>query len=150
MITETLISALGGGLLRMVPEVLAHFDKKNERKHELSMADKQLEFAKAKGSIDLQVAQETHAGQVEVGMVHALVEATKAQAKPTGIKWVDALSAMVRPSITLSFFLLYACVKVHWIFTGNSQLWTDDDWNIMSAIFMFWFCGRPWEKWNRK
>lgn len=83
-------------------------------------------------------------------MVQALVEATKAQAKPTGIKWVDALSAMVRPSITLSFFILYACVKVHWIFTGNSQLWTDDDWNIMSAIFMFWFCGRPWEKWNRK
>ena len=148
MITETFISALGGGLLRMVPEVLAHFDKKNERKHELSMADKQLEFAKAKGSIDLQVAQETH--EVEVGMVQALVEATKAQAKPTGIKWVDALSAMVRPSITLSFFLLYAGVKVYWIFTGNSQLWTDDDWNIMSAIFMFWFCGRPWEKWSKK
>lgn len=28
MIAETLISALGGGLLRMVPEVLAHFDKR--------------------------------------------------------------------------------------------------------------------------
>ena len=43
---ETVFGGLLGGALRLTPEILKHFDRKNERKHELFLQDKQLEFEK--------------------------------------------------------------------------------------------------------
>ena len=47
---ETLLGGLLGGVFRIVPEVLKWMDSKNERKHELDMQDKQLEFQKLAGT----------------------------------------------------------------------------------------------------
>ena len=43
---ETLLSLLGGGLLRMLPEVMKLFTLKADQKHELAMMDKQFDLAK--------------------------------------------------------------------------------------------------------
>ena len=47
---ETVLGSLVGGAFRLVPEVLRWFDRKDERKHELKMQDKQLEFQKLMGT----------------------------------------------------------------------------------------------------
>jgi hypothetical protein len=97
---ETLLGILFGGLFRMVPEVLKWLDRKDERKHELSMFDKQLEADKLKG--DQTLAQINAQADATIGAaeIQAIIEATKAQAVQTGIRWVDAFNAIIRPLLS--------------------------------------------------
>jgi hypothetical protein len=103
---ETLLGTLFGGLFRMAPEVLKWMDRKDERAHELAMFDKQLEADKLKG--DQQLAQINAQADASIGAaeVQAIIEATKAQAMQTGIKWVDALNALVRPLLAMQWLIL--------------------------------------------
>jgi len=103
---ETLLGTLFGGLFRMAPEVLKWMDRKDERAHELAMFDKQLEADKLKG--DQQLAQINAQADANIGAaeIQAIVEATKAQAVQTGIKWVDALNALVRPLLAMQWLIL--------------------------------------------
>ena len=103
---ETLLGTLFGGIFRMAPEVLKWLDRKDERKHELSMFDKQLEADKLKG--DQAIAQINAQADAAIGAaeVQAIIEATKAQAVQTGIKWVDALNALVRPMLAMQWLIL--------------------------------------------
>ncbi|MDD5176255.1 MAG: hypothetical protein PHQ05_07540 [Sterolibacterium sp.] len=103
---ETLLGTLFGGLFRMAPEVLKWLDRKDERSHELAMFDKQLEADKLKG--DQALAQINAQADASIGAaeVQAIIEATKAQAVQTGIKWVDALNALVRPVLALQWLIL--------------------------------------------
>lgn len=48
----TILSALGGGLLRLLPELLALFNKKTDNSHELAMLDKQLALENVRGAKD--------------------------------------------------------------------------------------------------
>lgn len=103
---ETLLGTLFGGLFRMAPEVLKWMDRKDERAHELAMFDKQLEADKMKG--DQQLAQINAQADASIGAaeIQAIIEATKAQATQTGIKWVDALNALVRPLLAMQWLIL--------------------------------------------
>lgn len=102
---ETLIGSLFGGLFRMAPEVLKWMDRKDERAHELAMFDKQLEADKMKG--DQALAQINAQADASIGAaeVQAIIEATKAQATQTGIRWVDALNALVRPVLAFQWLI---------------------------------------------
>ena len=93
---ETLIGTLFGGIFRMAPEVLKWLDRKDERKHELSMFDKQLEADKLKG--DQALAQINAQADASIGAaeIQAIIEATKAQGVQTGIKWVDAYKSRMQ------------------------------------------------------
>lgn len=103
---ETLLGTLFGGAFRLAPEVLKWMDRKDERAHELAMFDKQLEADKLKG--DQQLAQINAQADASIGAaeVQAIIEATKAQAMQTGIKWVDALNALVRPLLAMQWLIL--------------------------------------------
>ena len=103
---ETLLGTLFGGLFRMAPEVLKWMDRKDERAHELAMFDKQLEADKLKG--DQQLAQINAQADANIGAaeIQAIIEATKAQAVQTGIRWVDALNALVRPLLAMQWLIL--------------------------------------------
>ena len=103
---ETLIGTLFGGLFRLAPEVLKWLDRKDERAHELAMFDKQLEADKLKG--DQAIAQINAQADANIGVaeVQAIIEATKAQAVQTGIKWVDALNALIRPLLAMQWLIL--------------------------------------------
>lgn len=154
MVLESLISGLGGGVLRLLPEALKFFDRKNERKHELDMLSKEMDFAKLRGE------QEMHRTQaaISVSELEAITEAVKEQgetAKAAG--WfVAALSALVRPAITYWFTSLYTAAKVAGMLIAVDQgadwkdvlfsTWTADDMNIYSMILGFWFIGRVWDK----
>lgn len=102
---ETLLGTLFGGMFRLAPEVLKWLDRKDERKHELSMFDKQLEADRLRG--EQAIAQINAQADAAIGAaeVQAIVEATKAQAVQTGIKWVDALNALVRPVLAFQWLI---------------------------------------------
>lgn len=103
---ETLLGTLFGGLFRMAPEVLKWLDRKDERKHELSMFDKQLEADRLKG--DQALAQINAQADASIGSaeIQAIIEATKAQGVQTGIKWVDAFNAIIRPLLALQWLIV--------------------------------------------
>ena len=75
---ETLIGTLFGGLFRMAPEILKWMDRKDERKHELSMFDKQLQADTLKGNQALEQINANAAAAMGAGEIQALIEATKA------------------------------------------------------------------------
>lgn len=154
---ETLVGTLFGGLFRMAPEILKWMDRKDERAHELSMFDKQLEADKLKG--DQAVAQINAQADATIGAaeVQAIIEATKAQATPSGIKWVDAINSLMRPTITFWWVIvLYstALVAQYLALLGNStdymqailKLWGPDEKAIVASIISFWFVDRSLRK----
>lgn len=102
---ETLLGTLFGGIFRLAPEVLKWLDRKDERKHELSMFDKQLEADRLRG--EQAIAQINAQADAAIGAaeVQAIIEATKAQAMQTGIRWVDAINALVRPVLAFQWLI---------------------------------------------
>jgi hypothetical protein len=135
------LSLIGGGLggaMRVVPEVMKLLQAKDERKHELAMTKVQLEIdaQRSKGQIDVLQAQGENsdiAGQQAI-----FLEAIKSQGQLTGVKWIDALNATVRPVITYWWLLLFTTYKIAtlcdaWgdIKTANEfgdRIWDANDW----------------------
>lgn len=153
---ETLFGGLLGGVFRCIPEILKFFDAKNDRKHELDMQDKALEFQRLKG--DQRVEEVTAEGQQDwnTGALDTLKAAIEAQGKPTGIAWIDAISSTVRPVITYWFMALYCAAKTA-VFIAAVQggaswpdavklSWTDNDMAIWAGIINFWFLGRVFDR----
>lgn len=151
----TLLSMLGGGLLRMAPELLSLWNKKTDNQHELAMMDKQLELARFKG----QDERETIALQGDINLnlaeISATIEGVKAQAQVTGIRWVDALNFLVRPLATYYFLLMYGVVKAATLavalqqsekWTAIISCWSADDAATLAGILSFWFVGRVFDK----
>lgn len=152
MILETLLGSLGGGILRLAPELLKVLDAKNERAHELAMGRLSIEAdqAKAKAQLGIQHAQADAA--FDASAVQALIESIKAQAAPSGIKWIDGMSSLVRPTITFAFFGLYALGRISTIILGAKNgvpvlevlraTWTPEDQVVLAGILNFWFLDR--------
>lgn len=151
---ETILAGLGGGVLRLLPEAFKLFDRANERKHELSMQDKQLEFAKIAGQQKMSAIE----GEVNIAHFEAVAEALKEQsstAQAAG-RIVAAMSAAVRPLVTYIIFGMYCAVKVAAFILALRQgadwanvlisLWKPDDLAILNAILTFWFVGRAIER----
>lgn len=152
----SVISLLGGGLLRLLPEVFAFLNKKTDNSHELAMMDKQLALEQARGAnrqneLELQTSSE----QI-VQMLSTQAEALKGQMQLTGIRFVDALNFLVRPLTTYYVLLLYGLAKAAMfalaLQSGISgweailKLYDEDDKTILSGILGFWFVGRCFEK----
>jgi hypothetical protein len=156
---STIIGGFLGGILRIIPEIFKWRDRKDERKHELAMQDKALEFQKLKGN---QVVDEIEAkGQAEYDLagIEALTEAIKGQDKPSGIKWIDGLSHLMRPAITVQWVIvLYPVVIACGLYTmmqdteggmtilefakGLQSVFGPDEKAIVSGIINFWFLDR--------
>ena len=151
------IGSLFGGLFRLAPEVLKFFDKQNDRKHELAMMDKQLDYEKLKGEFKV----EEKYVDFSVHQLDAMQEAFKEQAATatSSYKWVSALSALVRPMVTYVLFGLYVCFKITMMYyavqTGipwnavMQQAWNQDDFAMLNAILMFWFVGRTIQQYRK-
>ena len=154
----TILSFIFGGLFRLAPEVLKFFDAKNARKHELDMQDKAIEFQKLKGN---QVIDEiTTQGQVDwdKGALDVLKTSIDSQFRPSGVKWIDGLSSLIRPMITIQWVvLLYPTVIVATfciaVFNNNVpplvaivQCFGEPEKALVAAILNFWFVGRVFDK----
>ena len=153
---ETLLGGLLGGVFRIVPELLKWLDRKDERKHELAMQDKALEFQKLKGDQRIEEIEAQGQQAWNTGSLDALKEAISSQMRPSGIPWIDALSSTVRPVITYWFMALYCAAKgaifVSAVNAGQAWWeavkvsWTTDDMAIWAGIINFWFLSRVFER----
>ena len=156
MALDVILGGIMGGVTRLVPEVMGYFDKKNERKHELAMGEQSLKVAEMQQKGQLALADVNAQSAQFISTMDALKAATEAQAKPTGIKWVDAFSAMIRPGVTVWLFFLYAVYKfvtlAMAVDTGGELsalvpvLWTADDASMLAAVLTFWFVSRTFER----
>jgi hypothetical protein len=153
---ETLFGGLLGGAFRLAPEILKWFDRQGERRHELAMQDKALEFEKLRGP--QRMAEIGAAGDAawNTGALETLRDAVRAQGQKTGVRWADALSATVRPVITYWFMALYCAAKLAafvaallagagWS-TAVLHAWTEADQALWAGVLNFWFLGRVFER----
>lgn len=76
-------------------------ESKLDRQHELSMADKERIKTEVEGAIDVKKLD-----------YQALIETVKDSQKPTGIKWVDAVRALMRPLITTYLLIVSSIIAV--------------------------------------
>ena len=101
----TLFGSLLGFLSAAFPDFLNLFKDYQDRKHELKILELQLE-QQAQG----------HSQRLEEIQVSADIAESNAlykhASRPSGIAWVEALRASVRPIVTYAFFLLFAFVKI--------------------------------------
>ena len=153
---ETLLGGLLGGAFRLAPEILKWLDRKGERGHELAMQDKALEFEKLRGAQRMAEIGAAAEAAWNVGAIEALREAVTAQGRLSGVTWIDALSASVRPVITYWFMGLYCAAKTAafaaavtagagW---GEAILleWTEADQALWAGVLNFWFLGRVFDR----
>lgn len=161
MILETAIGGAIGGALRLAPEVMKFFDRKNERKHELSLLDKNLEADRQRGAqAERELSLKTDAAQITNGL-QAMMEAIRGQSQITGVKWIDGLNNSVRPVLTYGIALPYVIGKLMvfaaLLWTGHSldaamvksaldATYTGADMGILSGVLNFWFLGRVFDK----
>jgi hypothetical protein len=152
---NTLITVLGGmsgGLLRLAPEAFKLFDRHNERKHELALGEQQAKLLQLQSNTRLdEVRTQSEATQAAQAL-QALSDSIKAQATPTGIKWVDALSALVRPFWTFLVLGMWASVKVVDVAFATARnlpweemrpvVWSAEDAGMLATLATFWFLDR--------
>lgn len=127
------IGSLAGFLSSFIPELFLFLKDSKDKAHELKLIDRQIEALKfgAHSRLD-EIELKSAAEESKYLYLHAT---------PSNIKWVDGLSALVRPLITYSFFLLYIVFKVT-IFVqsgANLNVWTNEDQGIFCAVISFWF-----------
>ena len=155
---STLVSFLSGGL----PRILDFFQDKQDKKHELALAQlqmqQQLELQK-QGFQAQQRVEEIHteqlqiqtAAQERVALYQHDIEIGKGASQ-----WVINMRASVRPVITLGLFLLLVFVDVAGFFYALEhhvdfkvmldQLWDDDTQQIWASVIAFWFGTQAFKK----
>ena len=153
---DVLSGGLFGGILRLAPEVLRLFTSKADRAHEYRMAQLSLEAAKATADGRLAEIREAGAQQIDIKGIAALEAAVRAQGRPTGVAWADAMSATVRPIVTYWWLAIYTAVKAALITlalgTGDGWanavvgIWTPFDSATFGGIISFWFLDRVMRK----
>lgn len=154
---ETLLGGLFGGALRLAPELMKLWDRRDERKHELNMLDRELDFAKTRSEVQLRQA-ETELATTQLDTLGEAFREQSQTAQAAG-KFVAAMSALVRPMVTYIFIILYALVKIAGYVLAVSQggawaavlvgMWSVDDMAVLNMILSFWFVGRVYERHNR-
>ena len=155
--TSTLIGGLLGGIFRLLPEILKYLDARNERKHELAMQDKAIEFQRLKG--DQRMEEISAQGQQDwnVGALETLRTALQGQDTPSGVKWIDGLSKLMRPLITIQWVVfLYpaviVCGFIVLVQSGVSVLqalpavFGPEEKALVAGILNFWFLGRVFDR----
>lgn len=158
---ETLVTVASGGLgglLRLAPEIMKGFDRKNERSHELAMMQVEVVIVEKRMEHDMR--------KVDAAMTMAEMDAISAAVKEQGQtarkagKFVAAISALVRPMVTYWFVIMFSAVKIVSIAMAIQaggdwkevlvSSWTADDMALLMMILSFWFVGRTLDRDNGK
>ncbi|MBX2807865.1 MAG: hypothetical protein KTR20_04460 [Cellvibrionaceae bacterium] len=145
----TLFGSLLGFLSSAFPDVLKLWRDRADRKHELAILDRQME-AQRQGHTQRLAEIEVQADIAESQALYTHAS------QPSGVLWVEALRASVRPVITYAFFILFATVKIAALlqlldqgvgFTnGLIAIWDAETQALFAAVMSFWFGQRALQK----
>jgi hypothetical protein len=148
-----LLGMLGGGVFRLVPFIVEFFKAKADQSHELEMSRLQLQIDQARAGQALDLAHAQAGIAINQGEMDAWKAAIEAQGKPSGVRWVDALSSSVRPILTYYWCVgLYGGSKVLMVVVAWMEraalsayvpiLITEFDRGVIGSILGFWFVDR--------
>jgi hypothetical protein len=151
----TLLSLFGGGIMRLLPELISLWNKKADNAHELAMLDKQFQLEQTReASKQAEIAQQGDIDQM-LALLASQKVALSAQMQVTGIRIVDILNFLVRPLTTYYFLgmfgiykaaLLAVAMATQNIWQAILQVYTPDDAAMLAGILAFWFVGRVFDK----
>jgi len=153
-----ILGTLLGGIFRVIPEILKIVDKKNERSHELSMFNAQVDLEKTRGQIKLDEIGAQHQADIDSGVISAFKAAIDQQSemvKSAG-KFLAGLSASVRPFMTYYLLALYGTAKfvmayLAWV-QGHDMaavagiIWVPDDMALLCGVINYWIMDRTLAK----
>jgi len=148
-----LLSLLGGGILRMLPEVLSFLKAKKDSDHEYRMTQMQLEIDKARAAQAIDLAHVNNQAAFDQADINLLTTAVTGQSTLTGIKFIDGLSSSVRPVLTywwcIVLYTAYKSMMMYSAYTNNISwhdlapiVMTEFDRSVMASIISFWFVDR--------
>jgi hypothetical protein len=153
-----ILGSLLGGVFRLAPEVLKWLDKKDERKHELSMFERQCELEKQRGEQKLAEIGAQRDMAIDVGVMDAFKAAIDQQtemAKAAG-GWVASLSASVRPVVTYWILGTWTAIHCWYAYQGYAsgldstevfKLMMSPDFSaLVSGTLNYWFLDRTLAK----
>lgn len=146
----TLFASLVGFLSSLTPEILKLFKYIYDKKYQLELNNHKSNSGTQQFSISETSLKDKE--NSEQKLLHKNFF--------SGIKWIDALNASVRPLLAYSFFLLYVSVKFaqYKVLVEKGQLaeclhiiWNMDDQAIFAGIISFYYGQRTFSKlWNQK
>ncbi len=147
----TLLASIAGFVSSLIPEIVKFFKDKNDKKHELEILNKQIELTK----INLSERVDEVRSSYDAAELASLYTTFK-----SGVNWIDALNASVRPIMAYCFFGLYSMLKylqysavissTRSIVEYLDILWTTDDQAIFAGIISFYFGQRTFSKLTRQ
>ncbi len=145
----TLLGSLLGFVSSAFPDFLKLWQDRSDKKHELAILDRQMEAQKQGHN---QRLEEINV-QADISESQALY---KHASQPSGVRWVEALRASVRPIVTYAFFLLFATVKIAALLKlldsgvaitdGLIAVWDIETQALFAAVMSFWFGQRALQK----
>ena len=161
----TLLSFLMGG----VPKLIDFFQDKGDKKHELALAQLQIERELALKKAGLEI--EERIAHIETDQIKINADVAQAQTAmkekeslyshdvSIGLKasrWVVNARAMVRPAITYGMFLMFVFVETFgFVYAWKSDvsfdvalnhLWDTETQLLWASIIAFWFGARAFSK----
>ena len=150
---EQLLGPALGGMLRLLPEAMKIFTAKRDADHEYRMTLLQLEIDEVRADQQIDLVHAQGAIAADTAEMAAMVQALKAQGAASGVGWVDALSASVRPVLTfwwcLGLYTAYKAITVAVALRAEAGLETlapvlvtDFDRSVVASIIGFWFTDR--------
>jgi hypothetical protein len=152
----SLLSLLGGGLMRLLPEVFALFKQRSDNQHELAMLDKQIALEQTRSAMRQDEIRTQGEADMNLAEMSALSEALKGQMQLTNVGWVDSLNFLVRPACTYYLLILYGLSKaaMYQVATAHGisgweailKVYDNEDRAILSGILGFWFLNRTLSK----
>ncbi|MGC0372018.1 MAG: hypothetical protein DGJ47_000722 [Rickettsiaceae bacterium] len=146
----TLLASIAGFISSIVPEFIKYLKDVNDKKHELQIFDKQIEYNRFNDNKEL---EEIYIAQ-DISEQNSLYNTYY-----TNIKWVDSLNGSVRPILAYSFFMMYIGVKYMQYCAISTTahivqyidiIWSVDDQAIFAGIISFYYGQRTFRKMWRK
>jgi hypothetical protein len=112
----TLISAVLGLITTALPDVVKEWtagrNAAREREFLLLQADLQAKAAQANADARLRELDGSNTAELIRAMREHMTAILEAHVKPTGIVWIDAFNALLRPAIVCLLMLLFVVVYV--------------------------------------
>lgn len=141
----TIIATILGFLGSIVPQGMKLYQDGKDKKHELDILKIQAQLQREGHYQRLEEVAISHDAEQQVAMYKTFF---------SGIKWIDALNALVRPVLTFSFFGLYVYIKyMQYSFVSTESMsiimdimWADEDQALFSSIVAFYFGNRTFNK----
>lgn len=144
----TLLGALLGLFGSLAPELVKLFQDKRDKAHEVDI----LKLQASEGANLREYDAKMFAAQADMAFYTAEQDriANQQANDKTGIQFVDAANALVRPVIAYAFFALYAFIKVYIIMSVGMDtvlstpwvVWSEEDAGIFAAIISFYYGSR--------